>query len=142
MTRTHQPFAGQTDKTSAGTFIVELAGGQRITLPVPKYKIGYQEEDLQLDAWRDEAGYLHKIEARRSLRRVDLEYPYLNDSQMQTIKTALKSQEYFKFIYYNYEDGTSGVIDEAYSGNFTYTLYSLRKGEAEWIDVKIAIIER
>jgi len=140
MTRTGVP--GQIDKTPAGTFIVELAGGERITLPVPKFKIGYQEEDLQLDAWRDEAGYLHKIEARRSLRRVDLEYPYLNDSQMSLIKRALKSQEYFKFYYYTYADGENGVIDEAYSGNFNYTLYSIRRGEGEWIDVKIAIIER
>lgn len=137
-----RPFAGLTDKEPAGTFIVELDGGTRITLPVPKIKIGYIEEDLQLDAWRDEAGYLHKIEARRSLRRVDLEYPYLNNSQLQTIKYALKSQEYFKFYYYNYEDGTNGVINEAYSGNLNYTLYSLRKGEAEWIDIKVAIIER
>lgn len=140
MTRTGVP--GQIDKTPAGTFIVELADGTQITLPVPKFKIGYQEEDLQLDAWRDEAGYLHKIEARRSLRRVDLEYPYLNDSQMSLIKRALKSQEYFKFYYYNYANGTSGVINEAYSGTLTYTLYSLRKGEAEWVDVKVAIIER
>ena len=140
MTRTGVP--GQIDKTPAGTFIVELAGGEQITLPVPKYKIGYQEEDLQLDAWRDEAGYLHKVEARRSLRRVDLEWPYLNNSQLQLIKNALKAQEYFKFYYYNYEDGTSGVINEAYSGTLTYTLYSLRKGEAEWVDVKVAIIER
>lgn len=136
------PFAGQTAKTPANTFIVELASGERITLPVPKYKIGYQEEDLQLDAWRDEAGYLHKIEARRSLRRIDLEYPYLNDSQMSLLKRALKSQEYFKFYYYTYANGVNGVMNEAYSGNFNYTLYSLRKGEAEWIDVKIAIIER
>ena len=140
MTRTGVP--GQIDKTPAGTFIVELAGGEQITLPVPKYKIGYQEEDLQLDAWRDEAGYLHKVEARRSLRRVDLEWPYLNNSQLQLIKNALKAQEYFKFYYYNYADGTSGVINEAYSGTLTYTLYSLRKGEAEWVDVKVAIIER
>ena len=142
MTRTHQPFAGLTDKEPANTFIVELDGGERITLPVPKYKIGYIEEDLQLDAWRDEAGYLHKIEARKALRRVDLEWPYLNDSQMELVKYALKSQEYFKFYYYNYASGTSGVMNEAYSGNLNYTLYSLRKGEAEWIDIKVGIIER
>lgn len=141
MTRT-QPFAGLTDKEPANTFIVELSDGTQITLPVPKIKPGYTEEDLQLDAWRDEAGYLHKIEARRSLRRVDLEWPYLNNSQLQLIKNALKAHEYFKFYYYNYEDGTSGVINEAYSGTLTYNLYSLRKGEAEWIDIKVAIIER
>lgn len=140
MTRTGVP--GQIDKTPAGTFIVELSDGTQITLPVPKTKPGYTEEDLQLDAWRDEAGKLHTVEARKSLRRVDLEWPYLNNSQLQLIKHALKTQKFFKFYYYNYEDGTNGVIDEAYSGTLTYTLYTLRKGEAEWIDIKAAIIER
>lgn len=133
---------GQADKTPANTFIVELSTGERITLPVPKIQLKYTEEDLQLDAWRDEAGYLHKIEARRSLRKVELEYPYLNDNQMSLLKRALKSEEYFKFYYYDYENGISGVINEAYSGLFTYTLYSLRYGTGEWIDVHISVIER
>ena len=46
------------------------------------------------------------------------------------------------------ESVTSGTVcavtglTEAYSGNITYTLYSLRYGEGEWTDVKVAIIER
>lgn len=127
--------------TSANTFIV-VSGGTQYVLPTPKHKINYQEEDLQLEAWRDEAGYLHKVEARRSLRRIDLEWAYLTDTQMNLIKTALKSNEYFEFIYYDYNGGTNGVLEEAYSGNLTYTLYSLRKGVGEWVDVKVAIIER
>lgn len=133
---------GQADKTPANTFIVELSGGERITLPIPKFQLKYTEEDLQLDAWRDEAGYLHKIEARRSLRKVELEYPYLNDEQMSLLKRALKSQEYFKFYYYDYANGINGVINEAYSGLFTYTLYSMRYGTGEWIDVHCSVIER
>ena len=134
-------ISGLTDKTSVNTFTV-VSGGTTYPLPVPKAKIGYTEEDLQLEAWRDEAGYLHKVEARRSLRRIDLEWPYLNDDQMNVVKTALKSNEYFTFYYYDYVNGTSGVLTEAYSGNITYTLYSLRFGEGEWTDVKVAIIER
>lgn len=133
---------GQADKTPANTYIVVLNGGTRIVLPVPKVKLKHEEEDLQLEAWRDEAGYLHKVEARRSLRRFDLEWAYLNDDQMSLIKHALKSQEYFQFIYYDYNGGENGVLDEAYSGNITYELYSLRYGEGEWTNVKVAIIER
>lgn len=132
---------GQADKTSANTFTV-VSGGVTYPLPVPKAKTSYTEEDLQLEAWRDEAGYLHKVEARRSLRRIDLEWAYLNDDQMAYIKTALKSNEYFTFYYYDYANGTTGTLTEAYSGNITYSLYSLRYGEGEWIDIKVAIIER
>ena len=133
---------GQADKLPANTYIVVLSDGTRITLPVPKVKPKYEEEDLQLEAWRDEAGYLHKVEARRSLRRLDLEWSYLNDDQMYLIKHALKSQEYFQFIFYDYQSGLNGTLNEAYSGNITYELYSLRHGEGEWVNVKVAIIER
>jgi hypothetical protein len=133
---------GLSAKTPPNTFEVVLPNGLRYVLPVPKYQINYQEEDLQLEAWRDEAGYLHKVEARRGLRRVDLEWPYLSDDELSLVRTALKSSEYFRFIYYNSQSGTGGVMQEAYSGNLTYTLYSLRNGEGEWIDVKIAVIER
>ena len=132
---------GLSNKTSPNTFIV-TSGGVTYTLPVPKAKIGYTKEDLQLEAWRDEAGYLHKVEARRQLRRIDLEWPYLNDDQLQFITTALKSNEYFSIQYYDYTSGKDTTISEAYSGNITYTLYSLSKGEGEWIDVKVPIIER
>ena len=134
-------IAGLSNKTSANTFFV-TAGGVTYTLPVPKAKIGYTREDLQLEAWRDEAGYLHKVEARRQLRRIDLEWPYLNNDQLNYITTALKSSEYFSIQYYDFASGGNTTISEAYSGNITYTLYSLSKGEGEWIDVKVAIIER
>lgn len=140
MTRT--TIDGLADKTPVNTFIVEWPNGTRIELPVPKIQLKYTEEDLQLEAWRDEAGYLHKIEARRSLRKVELEWPYLNDAQLNLIKNATKSYEYFKFYYYDYESGTNGVIDEAYSGPLTHTLYSLRYGVGEWIDIHLSIIER
>ena len=117
-------------------------GSTTTVLPMPKYKIGYTKQDLQLEAWRDEAGYLHKVEARRGLRRVDLEWPYLTDTEMNTIQTALKSSEYFKFTYYDYTVGSTAEMSEAYSGDITYTLYSLRNGVGEWVDVKVAIIER
>ena len=132
---------GLAGKTPANTFVVTNSGGS-YTLPVPKTKIGYTKEDLQLEAWRDEAGYLHKVEARRQLRRIDLEWSYLSDSEMQLITNALKSDEYFSFRYYDYTSGTSSTILEAYSGTITYSLYSLREGEGEWVDVKVAIIER
>ena len=117
-------------------------GSTTTVLPMPKYKINYTKQDLQLEAWRDEAGYLHKVEARRGLRRVDLEWSYLNDTEMNTIQTALKSAEYFKFKYYDYVSGSNAEMAEAYSGDITYTLYSLRNGVGEWVDVKVAIIER
>ena len=41
-----------------------------IELPTPKPNPKYTEEDLQLEAWRDEAGYLHKIQVRTGLRKV------------------------------------------------------------------------
>lgn len=123
------------------TFKVVNGSGE-YTLPTPKFELKYTEEDLQLEAWRDESGKLHKVQARTGLRRVDLEWPYLTDEQLSYIRTALKTSEYFRFIYYNSDDGMGGEMSEAYSGNLTYTLYSLRYGEAEWINVKVAIIER
>ena len=130
------------DKTPANTFVVEWPDHQRFELPVPKIQTKYTEEDLQLEAWRDEAGYLHKVEARRGLHKVELEWPYLNDEQMTYIRRACKTYEYFKFIFYCDTTGEYGVLDEAYSGPFTFTLYSLRYGEGEWIDVHLSIIER
>ena len=130
------------DKKAADTYIVEWADGQRFELPVPKIQIKYTEEDLQLEAWRDEAGYLHKVEARRNLHKIELEWPYLNDEQMAYIRRATKTHEYFKFIFYCDAVGKYGVLDEAYSGPFTFTLYSLRHGTGEWIDVHLSIIER
>lgn len=135
------PVIGLAGKTPANTFVVTNSAGT-YTLPVPKNKIAYTKEDLQQEAWRDEAGYLHKIEARRQLRRIDLEWPYLSDSEMRLITTALKTDEYFSIRYYDYTSGVNSTITEAYSGTITYSLYSLREGEGEWIDVKVAIIER
>ena len=137
-----RPIEGLANKTPAGTFIVELSNGTQITLPVPKIQLKYEEEDLQLDAWRDEAGYLHKIEARRSLRKVELEWPYLNDAQLSLVKGALKAEEYFKFYFYDYDNQKNGVLNEAYSGPLTYSLYSLRYGVGEWIDIHCSVIER
>ena len=101
------------------TFKVVNGSGE-YTLPTPKFELKYTEEDLQLEAWRDEAGKLHKVQARTGLRRVDLEWPYLTDEQLSYIRTALKTSEYFRFIYYNSDDGMGGEMDEAYSGNLTY----------------------
>ena len=135
------PVIGLAGKTPANTFVVTNSAGT-YTLPVPKNKIGYTKEDLQQEAWRDEAGYLHKIEARRQLRRIDLEWSYLSDAEMRLITAALKTDEYFSIRYYDYMNGVNSTITEAYSGTITHSLYSLREGEGEWIDVKVAIIER
>lgn len=117
------------------------AGGVTYTLPTPKYKIGYTKQSLELEAWRDEAGELHVVEARRKLRRVDMEWSYLTATQMQLIENAVKSEKFFTFNFYDYTAGDLTSMT-AYSGDITYTLYSLRNGVGEYTDVKVPIIER
>lgn len=113
-----------------------------IELPTPKINPKYTEEDLQLEAWRDEAGYLHKIQVRTGLRKVELEWPYLTNEQLGVVRRAVKGSEYFTFRYYSDSAGINGYMSEAYSGDITYELYTLRYGHGEWVNVKVSIIER
>jgi hypothetical protein len=133
---------GLTNKASVDTYRVIWSDGTTFDLPTPQIELKYTEEDLQLEAWRDEAGYLHKIEARKMLHKVELTWPYLSDAELALIRRACKTQEYFRFQFYCDAVGTQGYLDEAYSGDLTMTLYSLRYGEGEWIDVHLSIIER
>ena len=113
-----------------------------IELPTPKINPKYTEEDLQLEAWRDEAGYLHKIQVRTGLRKVELEWPYLTDEQLGVVRRAVKGSEYVTCRYYSDSAGINGYMSEAYSGDITYELYTLRYGHGEWVNVKVSIIER
>ena len=121
------------------TFIVDGTH----TLPTPGIDVQYTEQDLQQYGKRDDAGTLHKKTVRWGLRRLDLHWPVLTSAEMTAIRTAVKGKEYFSFQYLSDSAGVSGVIPEAYSGDFTYKLYTANDPTAPvWRDVSLAIIER
>jgi hypothetical protein len=113
-----------------------------VKLPTPSIKPKYTEQDLQSsNTTRDLVGYLHKETIRWGVRKVELEWAYLTNEQMNLIRSATKGKEYFTFQYYSTSAGISGSFT-AYTGDFTYSLYSLRKGVGEWTDVSLSFIEQ
>ena len=113
-----------------------------VELPTPGIKAKYTEEDMQSEnTTRDAYGVLHKETVRWGVRKVELTWPYLTDAQMNIIRSACKGHEWFVFKYYSTTAGINGQIDNCYTGDLKYSLYSLRNGVGEWIDVSLSFIE-
>lgn len=115
-----------------------------INLPPVSRLPKYTYQDLQLKAWRDGNGVLHKRTVRRGLLKIELTFQYLPDDMFFLLRQSTKSglAEFFSFTYYDPENGEAGYISEAYAGDLTADLYSLRKGIGEWTNVQVSIIER
>lgn len=115
-----------------------------INLPPVSRLPKYTYQDLQLKAWRDGNGVLHKRTVRRALLKIELSFQYLPNDLFLVLKNSTKSgsAEFFSFTYYDPGIGITGNIAEAYAGDLTADLYSLRKGAGEWTDVQVSIIER
>ena len=110
--------------------------------PVPVGNVSYQENDLQSVGYRDELGFLHKTTVRYGVRKFELKWNTLSDKEMNQLRTLLKGKEYFRFEYICANETHTGVIDMAYAGDISYSLYNYIKGIAIWKDIKVSIIER
>lgn len=112
-------------------------------LPTPGIDIQYTEQDLQTRAKRDDTGLLHKKTVAWGKRRIDLTWPVLTSEELGVIRSATKGREFFQLQYFSDQAGVSGIISQAYSGDFTYKLHTAHDVNAPmWKDVRLAIIER
>lgn len=103
----------------------------------------YSENDLQEKAYRDAYGVMHKKTVRWGVRKIELKWSRLTDSELALIRSLTKQKEYFSVDYYSDTAGVSGHINEAYSGDtLKYTLDKGASNSKVWKDVSISLIER
>lgn len=111
-----------------------------VALPtIPIGNVKYTENDLQSVGYRDEAGFLHKITVRYGVRKLEVKWNMLTDEEVSLIRSLTKGKEFFRLEYFS--DNNNGVIEKAYAGDPSYSLYNVRNGKGMWKDYSISFIE-
>ena len=115
-----------------------------VALPkVARGNAAYSENDLQEKAYRDAYGVMHKKTVRWGVRKIELKWSRLTDSELALIRSLTKRKEYFSVDYYSDTYGINGHIDSAYGGDtLKYTLDKGATNKKNWKDVSISLIER
>ena len=121
---------------------MEVLKVDNVTLPTPT-SMEYKEADLQIEGYRDSAGYLHKTTVRWGVRTIKVKWEYfLTNAQLTAMRTAIKGKEYITVNYYSDSAGASGTMT-AYTGDMDYKLVkATTNSNGKWTGLAISFIEQ
>lgn len=113
-----------------------------VVLPTPT-SMTYKEADLQVEGYRDAAGYLHKTTARWGVRTVKVKWERnLSNAEITLIRNAVKGKEYATVNYYSDTNGESGTMT-AYTGDMDYELVrATTNSDGRWTGLALSFIEQ
>lgn len=112
-------------------------GDSQIYEPSAGIKVSH-ENIAGSSSGRTEDGIIHIDWVRRDVRKVELGWKAMTESELNYIIGLMQGKEYT----FTFPDRGQVVTMEAYSSNCSYTVYSYAYGETIYTDVSINVIEK
>lgn len=112
-----------------------------VALPPPDEAPDYTEEDMHGKSWRDGSGKAHVVWLRRGVRKVELKWSYMTQSELDTLRNACRiSMQGF----YNFHDITDGEWTVYTGADLKYKKFRVdpNTGEALYKDVSLSFIQQ
>lgn len=115
-----------------------MVGSSHIYIPSTPCKVEHSNV-VGADSGRDETGIMHVDWVRRDVRKVNLHYNAITETELSYMMNLMQGKEFtFKFI----DQGSVQTID-AYVGESSYEFYSYSSAydEGVYMDFEIHVIE-
>ena len=116
-----------------------LIDGEMMPIPDEEIQVRYEDIDAAA-AGRDESGVMHIDWLRRDVRKVNLHYNAITESELAYMMGLMQGKEFtFKFL----DQGSVQTIN-AYASESSYEFYSYSSAydEAVYVDFEIHVIEK